>query len=90
MWFIKGMVLGATLFVIGFFAYALALARRMHLRWDSAVYGPREMLTTLTFRNPYFWLAFAGALMIGCAMVRSWPHNELRQIGPGGTVGPWI
>jgi hypothetical protein len=40
------------------------------------------------------WLAFAGSLMIGYAMVRCWPHNELiqfdpneiRQIGPGGTL----
>jgi hypothetical protein len=83
----KGIVLGVVLFVVGFFAYALAVARRIHL---STEYGPWDLLTTLTFRNPYFWLAFAGALMIGCAIVRCWPHNELRQIGPGGTVGPWI
>ncbi len=87
MWLIKGIVLGVVLFVIGFFAYALAVARRIHL---STEYGPRDLLKTLTARNPYFWLAFTGALMIGCAMVRCWPHNELRQIGPGGTVGPWI
>lgn len=69
MWLLKGIVLGAVLFVIGFFAYAFAVARRIHLRTE---YGLGDLLTTLTFRNPYFWLAFAGALMIGCAMVRSW------------------
>jgi hypothetical protein len=34
MWLLKGMVLGAVLFVIGFVLYALAVASRIHLRWD--------------------------------------------------------
>jgi len=79
MWLLKGIVLGVVLFVIGFFVYAFAVARRIHL---SAEYGFGDLLTTLTVRNPYIWLAFTGSLMIGYAMVRCWPHNELRQFDP--------
>lgn len=79
MWLLKGIILGVVLFVIGFFLYAFAVARRIHLRLDSALSGPWDLLRTLTVPNPYFFLAFAGALMIGCATVRCWPHNEIIQ-----------
>jgi len=82
MWLFKGIVLDGVLFAISFFAYAFAVAYRMHLAWDSAVCGPGDMLTTLIVRNPYFWPAFAGALG---SVARWFLHSHLLARGPSCT-----
>jgi hypothetical protein len=70
MWLTKGIVLGTGLFVIGFLVYGIAFARRIGVGWNSVVMLD---VKALTVRNPFFWLAFVGALMVGCAMARGWP-----------------
>jgi hypothetical protein len=72
MWLIKGIFLGTGLFVIGFFVYGIAFAHRIGVGWNSAI-APADVLKAVTVRNPFFWLAFAGALMVGCSMARGWP-----------------
>jgi len=68
---VKGAILGVLLFGCGFVIFALAFARRLGIRWDSGI--DVSLIRTMTLQNPYFWLALAGSLMIGCALVASWP-----------------
>ena len=70
MWIVKGSLLGSLLFVVGCVVFLVA--------WISHGNAKAIGITViqgLTIHNPLFWMALAGSLMIGCAIVGSWPSH---------------
>jgi len=59
MWILKGSLLGTGLFLVGTFFFLIVVLRPF--RSNTAIH------------NPLFWAAFAASLVIGCAIVGSWP-----------------
>ena len=66
---LKGSVLGTGLFLVGTFFFLIAVVRPF--RSNTAI--GLSVITGLTIHNPLFWVAFLASLMIGCAIVGSWP-----------------
>ena len=69
MWILKGSLLGTGLFLVGTFFFLIAVVRPF--RSNTAI--GLSVITGLTLHNPLFWAAFAASLVIGCAIVGSWP-----------------
>ncbi len=69
MWILKGSLLGAGLFLIGTVFFLIA-ATGPH-KANRAI--GLSVITGLTIHNPLFWAALAASLVIGCAIVGSWP-----------------
>ena len=68
MWIVKGSLLGSALFVVGCVAFLIATL------WHSGARATGvTVLQSLTIQNPLFWVALVGSVMIGCAIVGSWP-----------------
>ena len=69
MWVLKGGLLGLLFFVIGSFVFLIAAT------WQSDSHHATglSVITGLTIHNAFFWAAFVASLVIGCAIVRSWP-----------------
>jgi hypothetical protein len=70
MWIIKGAFLGAWLFGFGTIAF-LYLAVYRNLPPNTAVAA--DIITRFTSENPLWWAALAACIVLGCAMVGSWP-----------------
>jgi len=73
---LKGIVLGASLFAIGVFVFLFA-ALRMR---GPLLAGPGQAysidirtLASMTFQNFWFWVAGVACLLIGVAITASWP-----------------
>jgi hypothetical protein len=69
MWILKGSLLGVGLFLVG--AILFLIATTGPFRANRAI--GLSVITGLTIHNPLFWVAFFASLMIGCAIVGSWP-----------------
>lgn len=72
MWMLKGLLLGAAMFVVGAITY-LVLALRADAQHSESRAVGLSVISYLTVYNPYFWASLVAALVIGCAIVRSWP-----------------
>ncbi len=68
MWILKGSLLGLGLFIVGTLLYLTVVARP---RANSAI--GLTVITGLTIHNTLFWAALVASLVIGCAIVGSWP-----------------
>jgi len=73
---LKGIVLGASLFAIGVFVFLFA-ALRMR---GPLLAGPGQAysidirtLASMTLQNFWFWVAGVACLLIGVAITASWP-----------------
>jgi hypothetical protein len=69
MWILKGTLLGTGLFLVGTIVFLIATVGPF--RANRAI--GLSAITGVTIHNPLFWTAFLASLMIGCAIVRSWP-----------------
>ncbi len=69
MWILKGSLLGAGLFLVGTVLFLIAVTGPF--RANRAI--GLSAITGVTIHNPLFWVAFVACLVIGCAIVRSWP-----------------
>jgi hypothetical protein len=72
MWILKGSLLGVALFVAGLSLFLFAALRPFHA--DRAI--GLNALGGLTIHNPMFWAALVASLVIGCAIVYSWPSRQ--------------
>ena len=74
MWILKGMLLGTLVFGVGLIIYSAFVASRVSsqgpVSWDV-----RSVLT-MWLHSPSFWMAFVGTIVIGCALVRTWPAKS--------------
>jgi hypothetical protein len=83
MWILKGVFLGAWLFEFGTIAF-LYLSVYRNLSPKTAAVGV-TVLTGFTLQNPLWWAALAACVVLGCALVGSWP------VGPGkSSLALWI
>ena len=72
MWILKGILLGFAMFISGTVGFLLL-----------TVFGPISTskatgisaITGITTHNPLFWVALLACLMLGCALVGSWPAS---------------
>jgi len=69
MWILQGVVLGTGLFLLGTVVFLAVAAGPFRTK---AAIG-LSVITGLTIHNPWFWVAFFGSLLIGCAILASWP-----------------
>ena len=69
MWILKGSLLGMGLFIIG--SVLFLIATTLPFRANHAI--GLSVITGRTIHNPLFWIAFVASLVIGCAIVGSWP-----------------
>jgi hypothetical protein len=69
MWILKGSLLGTGLFLVGTVLFLIATTGPF--RANKAI--GLNVITGLTIHNLLFWVAFVASLMIGCAIVGSWP-----------------
>ncbi len=70
MWIVKGMLLGALVFVVGSIIYVVAM-----IEMGTARATGTTALQAWTVQNPLYWLAFAAALILGCLVVKRWPRR---------------
>ena len=87
---LKGIVLGASLFAIGVFVFLFA-ALRMR---GPLLAGPGQAysidirtLASMTFQNFWFWVAGVACLLIGVAITASWPGKFAGVLDFGRTRG---
>ena len=76
MWILKGTFVGVTIFAVGVTVFLLAFFRRSGpLFGGSGGVGSLDINTIshLTTHNIWFWAAFAASVVIGWAIVASWP-----------------
>ncbi len=78
MWILKGTLLGLLLFSVGTFLFLIAFLRRLgpilapagqHWTFDIG------LISRLTIRNNWFWIALVACLALGYAIVASWPSS---------------
>lgn len=69
MWILKGSLLGTGLFLVGTVFFLIVAA--MLFRANRAI--GLSVITGLTIHNSLFWAAYVASLVIGCAIVGSWP-----------------
>jgi hypothetical protein len=77
MWILKGAFVGVTVFAVGVTVFLLAFFRRSGpiFRGSSGGVASLDINTILhlTTHNVWFWAAFAASIVIGWAVVVSWP-----------------
>jgi hypothetical protein len=67
MWIVKGILLGALLFVVGSIIYVVVM-----IEMGTARATGTTALQSWTIQNPLYWLAFVFTLILGCAVVNRW------------------
>jgi hypothetical protein len=72
MWILKGSLLGFGMFIVGVIVY-LVLWLRADAQLSEAKAIGLSVISYLTIYNPFFWASLVASIVIGCAMVRSWP-----------------
>lgn len=70
MWIVKGLLLGTGFWVFGTFAFLFFVVLRP-FRASHAT--GLTVLTGATVFNPLWWLALVGCLLLGVALIGSWP-----------------
>ncbi|PYU15583.1 MAG: hypothetical protein DMG37_04635 [Acidobacteria bacterium] len=70
MWILKSIFLGVWLFGFGTIAF-LWLAVYRHMAPHTAV--DLRLIAGLTTQNPWWWASLVAGVILGCALVRSWP-----------------
>jgi hypothetical protein len=65
MWILKGSLLGILMFSILF-------AFRYRNSFHHVLIGP-GVISQITIHNVFFWLGLVGCVLLGCAIVGSWP-----------------
>ncbi len=108
MWILKGVLLGAWLFIFGTIAMVLYVAVFRRLPGWTIIGGTwlfifgiiaflyfairklgggmiedPTVFASRTIQNPLWWVALAACIVLGCALVRSWP-------GKGYSPGFWV
>lgn len=84
MWILKGVLLGAGMFAAGFMLFLVAFAWKMSSHDpnpstdQTAGFDAFTLVQHLFLHSPLFYAAFAGALLIGCAMVAFWPLGRIQ------------
>lgn len=73
MWLLKGGFLGLWLFGFGTLAF-LWFSFFRHLSRNSAV--STQLISGATTQNPWWWAALIACIVLGCALVRSWPGKS--------------
>jgi hypothetical protein len=78
-WILKGTLLGAGVFFVGvilflIFAVIRPIARVQGGGWEFIV--SVEVLKGHTVSSPYFWIAFAACLVLGCAVFGALPSHR--------------
>jgi hypothetical protein len=68
MWFVKGILSGFGVFLIGFLVYAVSKLRPI----ESTKATSANLLVSLTASNVWFWVALLLCLAVGCYLFR--PH----------------
>jgi hypothetical protein len=72
MWMVKGTALGLSLFFVGAVVY-IVLALRAESQHSNAAAVGLNVIKYMTIYNFYFWASFVAALVIGLAIVKTWP-----------------
>jgi len=67
----KGILLGVVLFAVGTIIYVYLMIRGSLAQ---ATYTTAIMAWTVM--NVFYWLSFVGALIVGCAIIRSLGHRS--------------
>ena len=75
MWMLKGIFLGAGMFVVGAIIYVVLALQADAQHSESRAVG-LSVISYMTVYNPFFWASLVAALVIGCAVVRSWPGRR--------------
>ena len=70
MWIVKGVSLGAAIFVVGTTA-CLFLTVFSPISTSKAT--GMSAITGMTTANPFFWAALIACLVLGVCLVASWP-----------------
>jgi hypothetical protein len=65
MWILKGSLLGILIFLVFF-------AIRFHRIFYHTLIDPR-VVWAITVHSVFFWLGLIGCVLVGCAIVGSWP-----------------
>ena len=65
MWILKGSLLGILMFSVLF-------AFRYGRNFYHVLMGP-GVISQITAHNVFFWLGLIGCVLLGCAIVGSWP-----------------
>jgi hypothetical protein len=73
MWIAKGMFLGLWMFGFGTIIF-MHLAVYRGLRPGTAV--AINVITSYTTQNPWWWASLVACVVLGYALVRSWPGNS--------------
>ena len=66
---LKGSLFGLATFFVGTIVYTVIALQRE----SSAKAIGLNVISYMTIYNPYFWAAFVACLVLGCAMVATWP-----------------
>lgn len=66
---LKGSLLGLGIFFVGTIAYTLFALQR---EGSTNAIG-LNVIRYMTIYDPYFWAALVACLVLGCAMVATWP-----------------
>jgi hypothetical protein len=69
MWILKGTLLGTGLFLVGTVLFLIGTLGPFKANRAIGL----SAITGVTIHNPLFWITFVASLVIGCAIVRSWP-----------------
>jgi hypothetical protein len=69
MWILKGSLLGTGLFLVGTVLFLIATTGPFGANRAIGL----SAITGIATHNPLFWAALLASLVIGCAIVGSWP-----------------
>lgn len=84
MWLLKGILVGMSIFVIGFILYLAVFAWRKPARFAKSgdpggeiAFDFFTLLRYVFLQSPLFYAAFLGALLIGFSLVTYWPSQGI-------------
>lgn len=66
MWILKGILAGTSLFIVGSVFYLYITLFRPRIGQNVAI--ALSVIKVYTIWNPIYWVAFAAALVLGCAL----------------------
>ncbi len=85
MWILKGLVLGAGIFVLGFAVYLVAFVWRESSNAPKPLAGQAAvgidvftLVRHVFLTSPLFYAALLGTIVIGWSIVAFWPSKGIR------------